>query len=572
MPAVPYNPVQQVAPTEQGLPRPSVSSPVEAFGGAVGKAVENLGGSIERGSTELFNRAVAIQNLQNESEAREADAGYMIKAGDLHANYNSLQGNARVQAFPKYAKDLEELRQTTRSGLSNDMTRKMFDSSSLSTMSRSIFNGAGAAASAAKDYQKGTIKAQMDVDAKTVEENPNDEGLFRQKLKRVDENAKALAGFEGFEANNPVALDTASKLKSELALRRVVAKAANEPYAASQMLDQYKKDGLLFGKDVDTADAKVRAFSHTTGTSTIANKVLEANTSDDGAFKKSATEMQNEAAEQAKAMYPNDPTIATAARAALDHAYNQVDYAKTRDQRARTQTVDDYVLKGVTQVGQLPPSLVAQMKPAELLRFDALARNHQRAERTQTDQAVSDQLTGLYHNEPEKFLDTDIMNVPGLSRQSQGYFSKLQRDASKGFDPRVPRMMSMLRGSRGEDLKAIGVVDSTGKKTDDYDRFTGAMVTARQAWMTDNGGKPPNDKQVLEEIFPEVSRVTAKGTFWDTRRFQESVPSKWQEENRGALTQMLGSEPTEQDFARAYNVKLYQKLFEKPKSQAKVPQ
>lgn len=576
MAQVPYSPVPQVAPTEQGAPRPQVNAPVEAFGGAIAHAVTNLGGSVQHAGDELFTRAVALQNLQNESEAREADAGYMIKAGDLHATYNSLQGQDRVKAFPKYAKDLEELRQTSRQALSTDMARKMFDGSSLSTMSRSIFNGAGAAASAAKEYHVGTLAGQMHEDARSVEENPRDETLFREKTQRTRQNAIELQGAHGFDATNPATQDFANKAVSALVLKRLNAVAQNEPFTASKMLEQYKTDGLLYGDDVEKAETKIRAYSHTTGADTVARNVMEANLDEDGGFKKSPSEMQDEVAKQLKQMFPGDPTISTAGRGAFDHVIDQHYHVQQQNNRIINQTMDSYIEKGVTNPALLPPSFAAQLTDTQIKQFKLKALGAQRAERAQTNLNEFNRLTGLYNNDRDKFLDADIYTIPGLNSANQNHFTKLQRDAVKQWDPRGPKMMGLLFGNRAGEMHALGYDKRPDGSNDDYNTLTGAMVNAREAW-TDTHGKPPSDQEILEKIFPEVARTTVRSKIpifgSDTHRYQEPRRKGWDEQNMPVLQQMFGPEPSEAEIQRVYNRQMYKTIFEakSPKAQDRVP-
>ena len=70
MAQVPYSPVPAIAPTEAATPKPSVNAPAAAFGAAAGEAMSGLGRTLERTGDELFGRAIAIQNLNNETEAR----------------------------------------------------------------------------------------------------------------------------------------------------------------------------------------------------------------------------------------------------------------------------------------------------------------------------------------------------------------------------------------------------------------------------------------------------------------------------------------------------------------------
>src|SRR5882757_5244892 len=100
MPTVPYNPIPQEKPSNMGIPAVHVDAPIGAFGGGVAQATEVLGKQVDASGDMLFTRALELQKLKNDSEAKEADASYMEKAGLLHAEYGSLAGKAAVDAFP----------------------------------------------------------------------------------------------------------------------------------------------------------------------------------------------------------------------------------------------------------------------------------------------------------------------------------------------------------------------------------------------------------------------------------------------------------------------------------------
>src|SRR5262245_32507513 len=98
MAQVPYKPVMDVSPGDRPTPYFHLNAVADAFGANIGQALSHLGAQMERSSDELFNRAVALQQLKNETEAREADAQYMIESGKYHAEFNSLQGKNAVNA------------------------------------------------------------------------------------------------------------------------------------------------------------------------------------------------------------------------------------------------------------------------------------------------------------------------------------------------------------------------------------------------------------------------------------------------------------------------------------------
>src|SRR5882762_4292072 len=145
MPQVPGL-VPTATPSMQGTSELNVNVPTDAFGGAVGHALSGLGNAVEGAGDKIWQRAMEMQNLQNETDAKNADSQYMMEAGKLHADFSALEGTQAKEAYPKYMEDLQNKRTEIRAGLSNNMAMKMYDGSSLSTMGRSIFNGAGHAA------------------------------------------------------------------------------------------------------------------------------------------------------------------------------------------------------------------------------------------------------------------------------------------------------------------------------------------------------------------------------------------------------------------------------------------
>lgn len=526
MVSVPYSPVPSTTPSTVPLPSIRVNAPEAAFGGEVAQGLSHLGTAVEGAGNELFARAYALQQLNNESDARDADAQYMIEAGKLHAQFNALEGKARVDAYDGYAKNLQDLRVKIRGSLSNPMAQKMYDASSLSTMSRTIFNGAGAAASAGIQYNKGTLVGQINLDAKTVEDNPNDEALFQEKVQRVKESTAQLAGMEGFDPTNPKTADMQAKTISHLALQRIIGMARNQPYQASKLFEDYKAKGLLYGDDVTTAEGRVQGFAQTVGAATISDQVLAAHHKTDGTYDASFEDMQAEAKKQATDMYPNDPKMGVAAAAAFDRNYNQVKFAKAQDQAEVKQQVNEYITKGVTDPNLLPPDLVKRMTPEQIKQFPAQANAYQHSISVQTNQVQYDKLLGMYNNDNASFMNTDLFKVPGLSKANIDFFLRLQRQANANGDPRVSRAMGFLKGAVPQALDDLGV---TGPRLnrDVHNQFVGALHSAIQGWQEEYS-KPPSEKDIVETIYPSLLRQVAEpGWLWGTNQtefFKSQLP------------------------------------------------
>lgn len=270
MAQVPYSAVPtDVAPQAIATPRLSINEPSAAFGGVVGQALEGLGSQISQSSNEIFARAEAIQNLRNETEAKEADANYMIKTGELHANFSSLQGKQAVDAYPGYIKQMQDQRSQIRDSLSNDAARKMYDSSSLSTMGRTIFNGAGHAATENKKWALNTSNSRIGAWADQAREMPKDDVAFRRSVNGMNaevESQGQLLGQDDETVNRNRQLGE-SKLWSE----RIMGLARTDPFAAKKMLEENRDK--VHGLDIEKTDKTVQGQIYTTGARNIAHSV-----------------------------------------------------------------------------------------------------------------------------------------------------------------------------------------------------------------------------------------------------------------------------------------------------------
>lgn len=559
MPAIPYQPVPQIAPTEAATPRPNVDTPNDAFGGGIAHAVEGLGAVTTQAGNELYGRAVALQQLNNETEAREADAKYMLQAGDLHAKFNSLEGQERVAAFPKYSQDLQDLRVQLRGDLSNPMSQKMYDSSSLSTMGRSIFNGAGAAATAQKEAAHTAINAKSDLLTKAVYDDPSDETAFRTAVDDARQTAVSKAALTpGGASPDRVELIQRQSV-STIAANRILGMARNQPKMASDLLTQYKDEGLLFGKDYEAVSNKVQSYTQTVGTNTIADQVLQKHLQKDGTYDASASDMQAEAVKVATDTYPDDPKMGTAAQNAFDHNFNQHQWAAQQDERQRKQQISDYIVKGTSSIDLLPPALVKQMTPTEIKAFPAQANSYQRSVDTQTNQDAYQKYLGLYNNDNGKFMETDFLREPGLNKANIDFFMRLQRTATANGDPRVGKALSTLRGAVPSTLESLSIYRRDQKNPEDYDRFTGALHEAIQSWQ-ENTGKPPSEKELTKEIFPNlIMQVTDPGRFYDGKAelYKAGLPDGVKE----AAEKDAGKALTDDEVRSAYLRTQFNTLF-----------
>lgn len=271
MPQVPYTGTPTVGLQSAPTPRYSVDTPLAAFGGTVASAVEGLGQAAQGAGKELFVRATAMQDLYNHSQAQEADARYMETAGRLHADYSALSGKSAVEAYPKYIQDLQEARKGIRDGLPNAMSQKLFDSQSLGTMGRTIFNGAGHAATENKRYALGASNARIGAINDQTLSLPQDDRAFTDGLTKVEQEVRAQGALAGI--GEDATEQAVSQAKSKLWSQRIVGMAKQAPIQAGKWLEDAVKRGDLRGEDIAKVTNIVQQARNTTGARVISNTV-----------------------------------------------------------------------------------------------------------------------------------------------------------------------------------------------------------------------------------------------------------------------------------------------------------
>lgn len=579
MAQVPYSPVPQVAPSSQALPSPSADVPAAAFGGDVAQAIGGLGKAMESSANELFGRAVALQNLNNETEASEAESTFMIEAGKLHADFNALQGKARVDAFPAHQQALEQLRGKIGDGLGNEMSRKLYTTRSRATLGRTLFNAAGAAATANKQWTTGVVQSSLDLAVKTIEDNPKDEGLFQQQLGKIKKAALDLSAQMGFGEGSPQEVEAVTKAISKAWSQRLVGLSRTSPFEAQKLLEANKTK--MISDDFLKADTSVRTQVRAVGSANIANEVWAAGQETPGRPARTLEQMEVEAERKAKSIDPDDPILANTAVAAVRTKFNQAKHATTQERLTNEQ-----IVLGALQSGaRNEQELLADQKVAAA--FEALPSssalkksplNYQLNKyNTQRDIEVQDanwlRLRGLSISNPIDFLNTNL-NAENLSNEKRDWLLN-QRDKlikQQGADPRVTQAMRMLRGTYGAQMEALKIFTRDKDSPADYDKFTGALAIALDDYVATNK-KPADANTIIKEIGPNLMKsVTEEGRVWGlfgdrkTNFFKPGTHTsnyeKFEKDYQAKIPQA-----TSEQIYRAYQRAMYQHFYGKKTSE-----
>lgn len=257
MPRVPVEAFATAQPISSGE-RVAVSTPSEVFGENVGAALQHLGATTEQAGGELFQRAIALQDLKNENDARQAQTDFATKSSELHAQFGALTGQAASDALPKFLKDQADLRTQIRGSLKTPIAQRMYDSDTLPFMQRNVFSAAGHAADENKKYTVETLGAT----AKTYEEQAaahgDDEnyvdGMRAKITDAVTQQTMAVTG--AHDASDPNVVSKVNDALSHQRAEQILAKAITDPITAGQWEKKYAGD-LTNPVDKDRVAAKI---------------------------------------------------------------------------------------------------------------------------------------------------------------------------------------------------------------------------------------------------------------------------------------------------------------------------
>lgn len=567
MARVPYSPVPTAQPQSPGEGI-AVNTPGAAIGENIGAALRQLGTTTEQAGGELFQRAIALQDLRNETDAREAQTNFAIESSKLHAQYSALEGKAAADGLQPYLDSQRQLRQGIRNSLNTPNAQRMFDQDSLPFLQRNAFSAAGHAADENKKYIVGTAQASIDLSAKTFV-NPEDPKEFDAKVANVNRDADTVASAHNWEPGGPQEQDYKFKTVSNLWLGRVVQLAQRDPQAAIQMLRENKEQ--MSEQDYLKADEITLSRNRAVGTSVIANQVYSPDKTYPQMLKEGQGIIQASKADNGDPLFEPDFEKALRAKAFADR------YATSQDIQSKSNDIHSGIVAGVENMQQL------LAKPGMQVAYDALppkiqqevpgwinSYNHAKTEaiREQGDKTLT-RLRGLKSDNVEEFLNatTNVMGIQGLTqpqiRQVMGWRDQLLKNPQD--DPRVLRAVGWMRGAHGAELEALGITRRTENNKDEYDHYVGALEGAIEAWMADNK-RPPSYEEVVDKIGPQlIKSVTTPGTVFgnvwpNTTQFYDTLDTQVQAAKAEAVKRGV-EPPTDNEIRKAYLATMFQKLY-----------
>lgn len=267
---VPYNPISSVEPDVKPQSSIRIDAPLAAFGGTVADSIKGLGQSFDKVGSELYDRAVAMQQLNEQAKATAATADFMTQLGDKWAQFKTLEGDAAVAAQPQFIKDLNELRAKQRDSLTSPFAQRAFDNETRMQQARTVMSAAEHSAIQNRKFVSDASEARIKANTVTVLSNPNSPESYEAAVANNNEEVDANT-----RGQPQTVIDLRKQLvNSELARKRIEAMAESGedgPIRARAEIEKEIKRGRIVGEDIN----KARNFVRTKLNARVANTEAE---------------------------------------------------------------------------------------------------------------------------------------------------------------------------------------------------------------------------------------------------------------------------------------------------------
>lgn len=572
MPQVPYDPVPQVQAEDHRIVRPEVPAIGAAFGENIAQGIQRAGQTGEQVGNELFSRAIALQQLNNETTARETSIKATQEMAIEQENFDSLEGKARHDALPQHLKALNDIRIKYR-GTLNPRAAELFDAESANLQNRFTAAAAASAGNGLKTYADQTAQAQVELQKKSWVDGSD--GEYEQK---VTSTKKAIDDLAGIHNWSPAQHDLATlKATSELRGEQIMWQARRNPDQAYSTLEAAEKSGQLEQKEARIIRDYVDRQKEIIDSPNIADSVYDP--------QKPMKQAIDEAKAKADSMSHGNAALAQHAAQAVRSKYT-FDAAVQRQQNAQDQNT---ILQGIgsnqfknTQEAMANPDFRAAAErlalndPKKVLNLEKMFEDHWKVENKRTNDGNFERLTGYtLRGAYDKFMD-ETANLPSIQLDDKqrtkimAMRSQIMKDPNG--DPRVTSAIKTLQVMRKQDLSALGILKTPGPDVQNpaWDAYVTALQGGIQAFEEQTGHQP-SPQELNDKIAPQA--IHAAGQRWGPFGVFQSGPETIPEAIKAAARQELQRNdpdlnPTDLEVMREVRRQQFKEFYQKSQPSA----
>jgi hypothetical protein len=271
---VPYSGTMDVAPQLNPLSQVHVDTPIAAFGGATAGAITHMGEVVQGAGKELFDRAYAMQELNEGMKADAASADAFMKMNERYLQFDQLRGQERIDGFKQYQTDMDKIRDDGANGLSPVGTRAYL-SDTRRAQSMMIWHGSLLARQGMDEAEKQASLGKIDASGNllatvNVTDGPNFDNIVNTIKRTAANHVHDLTGFApGTPDNDNLAAPYLSKQIAKVAISRSNA----DPADGKAFFKKMTSEGLLQPADADIIQGRIDSAVLNKTASTIAHTV-----------------------------------------------------------------------------------------------------------------------------------------------------------------------------------------------------------------------------------------------------------------------------------------------------------
>lgn len=552
MAQVPYDPVQQVGAEDERIRRPEVPEMPAGFGVNIAQGQQRLGAAAQAGGDELFKTALWLQNLNNESTARDVSIKATQEMAQRASEFDALEGKARHDALPQYLKDLNDIRVKYRGQL-NPVAAKMYDAEAASLQNRFTAQGAVAAGRGLKDFTTITAKAHADVISNTWVD-PFDDNEAKQKGQQIAAAVRTVVENSPGGFSEDTYQDALQHQYSKLWVDRINIVSQTNVGRAFDMLNRARAENKILPDAEKAVYDQLIIKNRAQGADYLAKKYYDPN--------QPLTKLEDTVRKAAKdpELSRGDELFAESAVKAIQLVYNQEHHAQIMDRAQAKLTLDSEINTGKYRTEadvRANPTLQTALEqdptydPVKALSGYWTKRDNEANEQHyQTLARMADQ-------NPMRFLQQDLWEFT-LSDGQRGRLMAARKAIIKAnggtqADPQVDKASAAIRRIFPNSVPRTG--------TDDYLVWQGALQGALEDYQAG-----VNRKLNLDD-YEKIGRTltsTAEHTGWfgsnvgASAVYDAPVPSDFLDHYR---TQGMPDDEIATLYHRALAVQKFNRLF-----------
>lgn len=259
MPEVPFTGVPQVEPNLPATPGVHPNVGAEAFGLGVAQATMRSGAALDTVGNELFHRAYAMQEMDQQADVIHAHAAAADNIGKLQLEFQAQSGRTPKDQYPQFLENVDKIISSGKENLTSDYARKLYDNETIRLRQYTVESAARHAASEFKNYQIGTDQALADLHISQVGLHPDNEDVYKRAIDNIDSVSKSLAAPDRRGWSEEQRLDWKLQQTSKAVAARVKNYADRGQLTEAQsVLDSATSRGEVDGPTASNADAHIR--------------------------------------------------------------------------------------------------------------------------------------------------------------------------------------------------------------------------------------------------------------------------------------------------------------------------